>query len=104
MGFDVTVLIDDMEGFYASRNTVRGYGDFYTFEEVESFIANLYASYPNIMSDPISIGTSHEGRTIWAFKISDNPEIDEAEPEVLLDAVHHAREPIGINAVFLYLD
>jgi len=104
LGFDVTVELDDMESFYASRNTTRGYGDFYTFDEVESFIANLYANYPNIMSDPISIGTSHEGRTIWAFKISDNPEIDELEPEVLFDALHHAREPIGINAVFLYLD
>ncbi len=104
LGFDVTVDIDDMESFYASRNTTRGYGDFYTFDEVESYIVNLYASYPNIMSDPISIGTSHEGRTIWAFKISDNPEVDELEPEVLFDALHHAREPIGINSVFLYLD
>lgn len=104
LGFDVTVEIDDMADFYASRNTVRGYGDFYTFDEVETFIADLHASYPNIVSDPISIATSEQGRTIWAFKISDNPEVDELEPEVLFDAVHHAREPIGINAIFLYMD
>ncbi len=104
LGFDVIVEIDDMSAFYASRNTSRGYGDFYTFDEVEVFIDALHTSHPNIVSEPFSIATTQEGRTVWAFKISDNPEVDELEPEVLFDALHHAREPIGINAVFNFMD
>ena len=39
-----------------------------------------------------SIGKSFQGRDIWAAKISDNVDQDEDEPEVLIDALHHARE------------
>jgi hypothetical protein len=34
------------------------------------------------------------------MKISDNPNVDEAEPEVLFDALHHAREPITFEVLF----
>ncbi len=104
LGYDVVIEIDDMSSFYAARNTARGYGDFYTFDETVTFINSLHASYPNIVSEPISIATTEQGRTLWALKISDNPEVDELEPEILLDAVHHAREPITINAVLNYMD
>jgi hypothetical protein len=36
---------------------------------------------------------------MWAMKISDNPLIDETEPEVLITAIHHAREPISMEVV-----
>ena len=49
----------------------------------------------------VSIGTSHEGRTLWMWKVSDNPHVDEAEPEVRFDALHHAREPEGMMAALL---
>ena len=39
-----------------------------------------------------SIGKSYQGRDIWAAKVSDNVAQDEDEPEVLIDALHHARE------------
>ncbi len=40
-----------------------------------------------------SIGTTYEGRDIWAMKISDNPhEYEEEEPEVLFTGAHHGRE------------
>ena len=49
-----------------------------------------------------SIGQSYEGRELWAAKISDNVAIDEAEPEVLVDALHHAREHLTVEqAIYL---
>ena len=42
-----------------------------------------------------SIGKSYQGRTIWAAKVSDNVGVDENEPEVLFDGLHHAREHIS---------
>ena len=48
------------------------------------------------------IGASHEGRELWAVKISDNVGADEGEPEVLLTAGQHAREHLTIEMA-LYL-
>jgi hypothetical protein len=44
-----------------------------------------------------SIGTSYQGRTIWAGKISDNVGTDEAEPEVLFTHHQHAREHLTVE-------
>ena len=47
--------------------------------------------------DLFSMGTSYEGRTIWAGKISDNVATDEAEPEVLFTHHQHAREHLTVE-------
>jgi carboxypeptidase T len=47
--------------------------------------------------DLFSIGTSYEGRTIWAGKISDNVGTDEDEPEVLFTHHQHAREHLTVE-------
>jgi carboxypeptidase T len=51
----------------------------------------------------ITIGKSYQGREIWAAKISDNVAVDEDEPEVLIDALHHAREHLTVEqALYLF--
>jgi hypothetical protein len=47
--------------------------------------------------DLFSIGTTYEGRTIWAGKISDNVGTDEDEPEVLFTHHQHAREHLTVE-------
>jgi hypothetical protein len=47
--------------------------------------------------DLFSIGTSYEGRIIWAGKISDNVGADEDEPEVLFTHHQHAREHLTVE-------
>jgi putative cell wall-binding protein len=58
-------------------------------------------AYPSLVHI-FSIGKSYEGRDIWAAKISDNVSVDEDEPEVLVDALHHADEHLGVEQA-LYL-
>jgi murein tripeptide amidase MpaA len=53
-------------------------------------------SHPDIFS-LFSIGTTYEGREIWAGKISDNAAVDEDEPEVLFTHRQHAREHITVE-------
>ncbi len=36
-------------------------------------------------------------------KISDNPNVNETEPEVLYTALHHAREPVGAMQMLFYM-
>lgn len=60
-------------------------------EEIEDFIQDINARYPDI-THVKSIGKTLEGRDIWAIKISDNVKIDEKEPVVFVNGMHHARE------------
>ena len=68
-------------------------GGYYTFAEIEADLDEMFSLYPNLITQKFSIGTSIEGRTIWAVKISDNPNMSENEPAVGFDALVHAREP-----------
>jgi hypothetical protein len=56
-------------------------------------IQAVEAAHPGIVQVS-SIGDSFEGRPIWIAKISDNvaDHVEPGEPEVLFDALHHARE------------
>jgi len=64
-------------------------------------IRTAEVAYPGLVR-VFSIGKSDQGRDIWAAKISDNVDVDENEPEVLFDALHHAREHLTIEQA-LYL-
>lgn len=118
-----TVLVEDMRAQYQqmldadvqnntgmerSLNVADGFdlgsmGGFYTFSEVENKLDEMFTEYPDIVSQKVSIGTSIEGRRIWMVKISDNPNIDEAEPVAYFDALHHAREPLAMATTINYM-
>ncbi len=80
-------------------------GGFYTYAEVLQQLDEMRASYPQLITERFSIGTTAEGRTIWAVKISDNPSVDEsaAEAPVYFDALHHAREPASMATVINFM-
>lgn len=102
-GFDATVEVENMQDHYAKRIRGDDFGAFHTYSETEAFLDELHAAYPLITTPKMSIGTSHEGRDLWAIKISDNPMIDEDEPEVLFDGLHHAREPMSVEVLLHYM-
>ncbi|MEP7082414.1 MAG: M14 family zinc carboxypeptidase [Chloroflexota bacterium] len=62
--------------------------------EMVAAIQSIAGAHPGIVQ-LFSVGTSHEGRTLWAAKVSDNVATDEDEPEVMFDAGIHAREPMS---------
>ncbi len=103
LGYNVTVEIEDMESFYASRVRGENFGDFHTFSETIEFLDDFHAAHPLITTEKFSVGTTYEGRTMWAMKISDNPEIDELEPEILIDGLHHAREVICPEVIMHFM-
>ena len=78
-------------------------GGFYTFDEILADLDTMFQLYPNLITEKDSIGTSHEGRTIWAVKISNNPNINEDEPAVGFDALTHAREPQGMATLMYFM-
>lgn len=75
---------------------------FHTPAQIDSELANLAATHPSIATVQ-SIGTSVEGRSIEALKISDNVNTDESdEGDVVFVALHHAREWISAE-IALYM-
>lgn len=79
-------------------------GGHYTLAEMVTILDDFHNQYPQLCSQRISIGQSIEGRELWMVKISDNVLVDENEPEVLYDALHHAREPLSLGATLLFMD
>ena len=85
---EVEILISDLTQYYQSNNIPETTREFplgsmqgnYTWDELNERFDVLYEQYSEIISDKIIIGQSLEGRDIWAFKISDNPNENEEEP------------------------
>lgn len=76
-------------------------GGYYRFGQMDTAIRTLKATYPTLV-DTFTIGLSTEGRPIRCLKISDNPTVNESEPEILFMGHHHAREAIGgASMIFL---
>src|SRR5439155_10201316 len=75
---------------------------FHNYREMVNDIQAVAAAHPNIVQ-VFTIGRSFEGRKIWAAKVSDNVAIDEAEPEVLFDGLHHAREHLTVEMTLFVL-
>ncbi|HLA63839.1 MAG TPA: M14 family zinc carboxypeptidase, partial [Rhodothermales bacterium] len=74
-----------------------------TYAEVLAILDQMRTEYPGLITVRTSIGQTGEGRDMWMVELSDNPGVDEGEPEVLFTALHHAREPEGIVTVLHYL-
>lgn len=86
-------------GLRAHRTYGPGSGAPNAWPTYEQFVARMQAlagSYPSIVR-MLSIGQSVQGRTLWALKISDNPDLEEDEPEFRYLANMHGDETVGIE-------
>jgi hypothetical protein len=97
-GYSCEIVHDNLPAFYAQQNPVgTTMGGYLTFTEIIAAIDSLHALYPSICSGRDSIGFTTEGRALWAFKISDNYNVDEDEPEIFFNSLIHAREPMAMQ-------
>jgi carboxypeptidase T len=121
LGLSFEVLVADLETFYAENlrhspaaktNDVNAapnafnygsMGSYLTYSEALDELDSMLLNFPSLVTAKASIGTTIEGRTMWMVKISDNPNVDESEPEVLYDALHHAREPMALMQMIYYM-
>ncbi len=91
-------------------------GGYLTYQEVLDNLDAMHTQYPELISARANVGTfltngtpdnsvtpSIGGNAIQWIRISDNPNIDENEPEILYDAIHHAREPASLSQLIYYM-
>jgi len=71
--------------------------------QVTAFVQDLAAQHPDLVR-VTSIGRSVQGRDIWAVKITDNPDVDEVEPEVRYVGAIHGDEVVGIEMNLRFMD
>ena len=103
-GYDVEIVHEDLVGFYQSRlDKTKDMGGYHTYSEVMVALDSMHALYPSITTSKIDIGHTLEDSVIWAFKISDNPDVDEDEPEVFYNSLIHAREPAGMEVLLYFM-
>lgn len=88
-----------------SNFSLGAMGGFFTYAEVMNKLDSMAILFPTLVKSkmPISATNSIEGRPIYWMKISDNPNVDESEPEMLYTAVHHAREPASVSQMIMYM-
>jgi hypothetical protein len=106
LGLRTEVIHPDLKAHYRSRLADKDMGGYLTLAEVWDSVDVISADHPNIVTGRQFIGNTHEGRQMFALKISDNPTVDEAEPEVMYTAAIHAREvitPLVLLHVMNYL-
>jgi hypothetical protein len=75
---------------------------FHTYAEMRAEVAAVAAAHPDLVS-VFSIGTSHQGRDIVVAKVSDNVAVDEPEPEVLYEGLHHSDEHMSVEMTLAIL-
>ncbi len=92
-------------GVYAGKRgpDYPAYDSMYHNEwELITTIRAAEIDHPDIV-DVFTVGKTNQGRAVWAAKVSDNVVIDEDEPEVFVDALHHAREHLTVEqALYLF--
>ena len=90
--------------------SVPAFGDgslagFYTLSEVEAYIDSIAANdAAGIVSSPVYVGTSTQGRPIRAIRIASDSQPDHTRPRVLYTALTHAREPGGMQSLVYFMN
>lgn len=130
-GFETEMLIEDVSEYYRQRNlkpapqlsattdcedpadkiitplnfSYGSMGGYYTYQEMLDQLDSMASKYPTLISSRQTVGTylTFENRPLYWVRISDNPTIDENEPEVFYNAVHHAREPASMSQLIFYM-
>lgn len=107
MGLDVTLLPNDAPAkaeearrIAATRDkrppTQRGSvpAEYHTYTTLTEDLQQIAADHPDIVR-LTSIGLTTEGRKLWMIKISDNPDVQEDEPEFAYVSSMHGDEVVG---------
>jgi hypothetical protein len=77
--------------------------EYYTHSQMTELLQILEDQYPDIMKLE-SYGKTVQDRDIWFVKISDNVNIDEDEPGVLLLGAHHGDEKISFEILLFFIN
>jgi len=85
-----------------SHSIFGSMGGYLKYSEVVSKLDSMRLEFPQFISQKFSIGNTHEGRTMWAVRVTKNPDAPTSRPEVFYNALIHAREPESMETQMYY--
>ncbi len=97
LGYKVTILISDYQ-----KELEKILQAYHNYTQVCSIMTLINQNYPNITKLD-TLGFSILGRPILAMKVTDNPGIEEPEPEIRLVGAHHGNEKISTELTLAFL-
>ena len=107
-GIAYDVRIDNLDRLYEIRcRGSRDMGGFMTWDEIQAWMDQLHADYPDITSAPTSIGDTYEGRPQLGMKLGTDNSFyndDPAKPNCWYDALIHAREPASMQSLCSFME
>eukprot|EP00301_Raphidiophrys_heterophryoidea_P003016 c11381_g1_i3.p1 GENE.c11381_g1_i3~~c11381_g1_i3.p1 ORF type:complete len:611 (-),score=160.77 c11381_g1_i3:110-1942(-) len=84
------------KGVSVTPNVSDGHAfQYHDHEGLTSFIDNMANGSCSAILRKLTIGKSVQGREIWGVRITDNPDVQEDEPEFLYVGNIHGDEPVG---------
>jgi hypothetical protein len=102
-GLDIAVTWPDIRDKFQAMTgcspdgPFRDFGYYFNYWEMRDTLYRLCARYPAITRLDSSM-RSYQNRALYCLKVSDNPEVEEGEPQVFFNGATHAREPMGTHA------
>ncbi len=81
-------------------------GGYWTLDEVKMKLDSLVAADTRgLVADQLdTLGTTWQGRPIWGLRLGRAVEGPDERPVVFFNALTHAREPMGMQALFRFAD
>ncbi len=129
-GIQYKTIVEDVRSWYAERNfnvttpdnamqqsdetdnipvpagfSLGSMGGYCTLTELYAHLDTMAARFPNLITtkEQVASYSTHEGRPVYWVRISDHPNTNEDEPEVLFTGLTHAREPIGMQQLLFFM-
>ncbi|WP_460220494.1 immunoglobulin-like domain-containing protein [Psychroserpens sp. MEBiC05023] len=89
------------------NSSPNSFGGCLTYDMVLQELDDMRSLYPNLISVKQNASPTNqltvEGRTVYYVRISDNPDVDEAEPETLYQSLIHSRESATVMNMMYFM-
>jgi carboxypeptidase D len=109
LGFEVTPLTrEELNGppdptGMAVDETTSIPAEYHTYATLTADLQAIAAAHPGI-TRLVDVGASVQGRSLWMMKITDNPDVEEDEPEFAFISSMHGNEVVGKEMCFHLID
>ncbi|MCX6156851.1 MAG: M14 family zinc carboxypeptidase [Ignavibacteriae bacterium] len=101
--FQKTFQMSQQEILISNHSIMGTMGGHLKVAEMITKVDSLRTQYPTLVSAKWSIGNTYENRPMWTVRITKNPDVTTGRPEIWLNGVTHAREPLGMSNVLYYV-
>ncbi len=106
LGYPVRRIPNEALRMWRSLQRMRDKGVldvYHDYAALTTYLQGVASDHPDI-TELISIGQTVEGRELWFLKITDNPGVEENEPEFKYISTMHGDEPVGTENCLKFID